>query len=303
MKLKLYGICALALLVASAACTKASPSRPSESTASSATTSVTDATTGVSLTSPSPVTPTANQQFKNVEQPITLTVKNAVTSGTTALVYTFEVATDSAFASKVYTKDGVPAGATTTALKIDKLTANKSYFWRARPERLADGSQYGGSRLRHRAGGRPESAGQRRSAAERDGRRAADAQRQQRGAQRTERPDLLPVRDFRNGGVRLAGLHRDRGGADRPVVHRSRRHDQAGGEDLLLARDRDRPGQRRDEHRLGGQRDEGAAVQPAAGDDPRLARQLCVLCRDGEDHHAGDGTERHQRRLHQEERT
>jgi hypothetical protein len=134
MKLKLYGICALALLVASAACTKASPSRPSEGTASSATTSVTDATTGVTLTSPSPVTPTANQQFKNVEQPITLTVKNAVTSGTTALVYTFEVATDSAFASKVYTKDGVPAGATTTALKIDKLTANKSYFWRARAQ-------------------------------------------------------------------------------------------------------------------------------------------------------------------------
>ncbi len=95
---------------------------------------MTDATTGVTLTSPSPVTPTANQQFKNVEQPITLTVKNAVTSGTTALVYTFEVATDSAFASKVYTKDGVPPGATTTALKIDKLTANKSYFWRARAQ-------------------------------------------------------------------------------------------------------------------------------------------------------------------------
>ncbi len=48
--------------------------------------------------------------------------------------YTFEVATDSAFATKVYTKDGVPAGATTTALKIDKLTANKSYFWRARAQ-------------------------------------------------------------------------------------------------------------------------------------------------------------------------
>jgi hypothetical protein len=123
---------ALALLVATTACTKASPTRPSDGTASGQTASVTDAVTGVTLTTPSLVTPTVNQQFKNVEQPLTLTIKNAVTSGTTALTYTFEVATDAAFAAKVYTKDGVAAGSGTTALKIDKLTPNKSYFWRAR---------------------------------------------------------------------------------------------------------------------------------------------------------------------------
>ena len=44
---------------------------------------VTDAVTGITLTSPSLVPPTVNQQFKNVEQPVTLTIKNAVTSGTT----------------------------------------------------------------------------------------------------------------------------------------------------------------------------------------------------------------------------
>src|SRR3954468_12054350 len=123
---------ALALLVATTACTKASPTRPSDGTASGQTASVTDAVTGVTLTSPALVTPTVNQQFKNVEQPLTLTVRNAVTSGTTPLTYSFEVATDAAFASKVYTKDGVAAGNGTTALKIDKLAANKSYFWRAR---------------------------------------------------------------------------------------------------------------------------------------------------------------------------
>ena len=131
---------ALALLLVATACTKASPTRPSEGTASGQTTSVTDAVTGVTLTSPTAVTPTANQQFRNAEQPITLTVKNAVTSGTTPLTYTFEVATDAAFASKVYTKDGVAAGSGTTSLKIDKLTANKSYFWHAR---AAAGSQAG----------------------------------------------------------------------------------------------------------------------------------------------------------------
>ena len=34
----------------------------------------------------------------------------------------------------MYSKDGVAAGSGTTALKIDKLTPNKSYFWRARAQ-------------------------------------------------------------------------------------------------------------------------------------------------------------------------
>jgi hypothetical protein len=135
MKLKSFGIwSALALLTITTACSKAaSPTRPSEA-ASGPTTSVTDAITGVTLTSPALVTPTVNQQFKNVEQPVTLTIKNAVTSGTTALTYTFEVASDAAFGTKVFSKDGVAAGSGTTALKIDKLPANKSYFWRARAQ-------------------------------------------------------------------------------------------------------------------------------------------------------------------------
>lgn len=135
MKLKTLRIwSALALLAVSTACTKASPTRPSEGTSTSQGASVTDAATGVTLTTPSPVTPTVNQQFKNVEQPVTLTVKNAVTSGSTPLTYAFEVASDSGFATKVFSRDGVAAGSGTTSLKIDKLTPNKSYFWRARAQ-------------------------------------------------------------------------------------------------------------------------------------------------------------------------
>src|SRR5947209_8231586 len=118
---------AVALLAMSTACTKASPTRPSDGSASGQSASVTDAVTGITLTTLALVTPTVNQQFKNVEQPLTLTVRNAVTSGTTPLTYSFEVATDAAFASKVFTKDGVAAGNGTTALKIEKLAANKSY--------------------------------------------------------------------------------------------------------------------------------------------------------------------------------
>jgi len=135
MKLKSFGIwSALALFALTTACTKASPTRPSEAAASGTTASVTDATTGVTLTAPTAVTPTVNQQFKNVEQPITLTVKNAVSSGSTPLTYTFEVASDAAFGTKVFSRDGVAAGSSTTSLKIDKLTANKTYYWRARAQ-------------------------------------------------------------------------------------------------------------------------------------------------------------------------
>src|SRR3954471_6845282 len=102
---------ALALLVVANACTQASPTRPSDVSAAGTTAVAVDAVTGVTLTAPSPVAPTVNQQFRYAEQPLTLTVKNAVSTGTTAKTYTFEVATDAAFANKVYSKDGVAEGA------------------------------------------------------------------------------------------------------------------------------------------------------------------------------------------------
>src|SRR3954453_23772763 len=93
---------ALGLLAMSIGCTKTSPTRPSDGASAGQGASVTDATTGVTLTTPTLVTPTVNQQFKNVEQPITLTVKNAVTSGSTMLTYTFDVASEAAFSNKVF---------------------------------------------------------------------------------------------------------------------------------------------------------------------------------------------------------
>src|SRR5436305_1040145 len=111
MNLKSLGTwSALALLVFTTACTKASPTRPSDATASGQTAAVTDAVTGVTLTAPTLITPAVNQVYKFAEQPITLVVGNAVSTGSTPLTYTFEVASDAAFASIVYAKSGVAAG-------------------------------------------------------------------------------------------------------------------------------------------------------------------------------------------------
>src|SRR5947207_9674904 len=135
MKKSLIVWSAFALLFAATACTKSSPSRPSDLTANGGGGTVTDATNGTTITTPVMVSPTVNQQFKFSDQPLTLTVKNAAQTGSGGLTYSFEVATDAAFVSKVYSKDGVAEGGNgQTSLKIDTLAGPgaKSYFWRTR---------------------------------------------------------------------------------------------------------------------------------------------------------------------------
>src|SRR4051812_1564035 len=92
---------------------------------------VTDALSGVSLTAPAPSTPTEGQAFKYAEQPVTLVVKNAVTTGATP-TYTFQVAGDAAFGSLVFNQEGIAQGAATTSVALPKLAGAKTYFWRAR---------------------------------------------------------------------------------------------------------------------------------------------------------------------------
>jgi len=79
------------------------------------------------------VLPANGAQVQNSDQPLTLAVQNAVASKTTGTTYTFEVATDSAFASKVQTKDGVKEGTGgQTSVKLDALPAAADYYWHAR---------------------------------------------------------------------------------------------------------------------------------------------------------------------------
>jgi len=88
---------------------------------------------GITLTTPQPVTPTAGQRFKFADQPVTLTLKNAASTGSTPLTYGFQVANDANFTSVAFAKDGVAEGSGgQTSLKIDKLAGNKDYYWRVR---------------------------------------------------------------------------------------------------------------------------------------------------------------------------
>jgi hypothetical protein len=128
-------------VAATVACSQQTPARPSETaaaataadTAASTTRSVTDDLTGVTLTSPVPVSPSDGQALKFAEQPLKLVVKNAVATGAAALTYSFQVASDAAFASVVFSQDGVAEGGNgQTSVSVSKLPGAKTYFWHAR---------------------------------------------------------------------------------------------------------------------------------------------------------------------------
>ena len=150
MKQTVFVMTAAVLIAAGVACSQhaASPSATKDAAtgSSSATSStagatseadgaarvVTDALSGVSLTAPTPSTPNDGQTFKYAEQPLTLVVKNAVTTGS-APTYTFQVASDAGFSTVVNAQDNVAQGANgTTSVVLPKLAGAKTYFWRAR---------------------------------------------------------------------------------------------------------------------------------------------------------------------------
>jgi hypothetical protein len=113
----------IAIGVGATACSKSTPTQPS------------DAGTTSSVTMPRPVAPAPNVLIRNVDQPVTLVVANAVVTQGSASTYTFEVATDTAFVNKVFSKAGVAAGANgQTSLTIDRIGPGAQYYWRAHAE-------------------------------------------------------------------------------------------------------------------------------------------------------------------------
>jgi hypothetical protein len=120
MMCRLTRLTAVVLAGVAAACSNNSPSSPTGSGATA------------SVTVPRPSLPSANASVRFADQPVTLAVQNAVTTGS-GVVYTFEVASDASFASKLQTKDNVSEGSGgQTTVKLDPLAGGQDYFWRAR---------------------------------------------------------------------------------------------------------------------------------------------------------------------------
>jgi hypothetical protein len=96
---------------------------------------------GVEITSPRALLPAAGAKLKESQQPVQLMIENASSTGVRPLYYTFEVATDSTFQTKLFARGQVPPGDNgRTSIQIDRLELGRNYYWRARAE---DGANSG----------------------------------------------------------------------------------------------------------------------------------------------------------------
>src|SRR5262245_14693106 len=95
---------------------------------------------GVTISAPVLLEPAQGFKYKESEQPIRLIIQNATTNGVRPLTYTFEVASDSGFSTKVFSKASVAPGDGKTSVTLERLDIGKSYYWRAWAE---DGANTG----------------------------------------------------------------------------------------------------------------------------------------------------------------
>jgi hypothetical protein len=122
---------AACVLAAALAAGCESSSNPSVPTGSAAATVGADAT--ASIAAPRPLSPANNATIRNADQPVTLTVLNAITTASSAVTYTFEVASDAAFANRVQTFSDVAEGAGgQTTRRLDPLAPARDYWWHVR---------------------------------------------------------------------------------------------------------------------------------------------------------------------------
>jgi hypothetical protein len=122
------------LALVSAACGKANPAQPSSTNGGSP---------GTSYTAPGLVAPLNKAQIAYASQPVFMIISNSAASSGQSTSYSFEVATDTGFANKVFTRDNAPAeqGGGVTHQAIDaKLPGATTYYWHAK---VTSGSSVG----------------------------------------------------------------------------------------------------------------------------------------------------------------
>lgn len=96
---------------------------------------------GVDISPPRMLEPGDGTRYRESQQPIQLKIENASSNGVRPLYYTFEVAADEAFGTKMFARSGVqPGGNGQTSVVVDRLELGRTYYWRVRAE---DGANTG----------------------------------------------------------------------------------------------------------------------------------------------------------------
>lgn len=99
---------------------------------------------GVNITAPKIMVPQSGSEIPVDQQPLTLTVGNASSSGVRPLSYVFDVGADANFTNVVFTRNSVaPGDGGQTSLQLpDPLAAAGTYYWRAHVEDGANTGPY-----------------------------------------------------------------------------------------------------------------------------------------------------------------
>jgi hypothetical protein len=99
---------------------------------------------GVQISAPKTLEPAAGAQIPGDQQPLTLLLENASSTGQRPLTYTVEVATEAGFTNRVFSQNSIPPGDNgRTSLKLpSSLSMGKVYFWRAKALDGANESPY-----------------------------------------------------------------------------------------------------------------------------------------------------------------
>jgi hypothetical protein len=102
---------------------------------------------GVVISPPALVNPAAGAGLKAQQQPVTLTIQNATTTGVRPLYYRVELSSDSSFSHVLYTASKVSPGASgkTSVSLGTALPTDHTYSWRVRAEDGANTGPYSSS--------------------------------------------------------------------------------------------------------------------------------------------------------------
>lgn len=99
---------------------------------------------GIEISSPKMLEPAPGTKISVEKQPVTLLIENAGSNGPRPLSYTFDIATDTAFSSIVFSRDGVAQGegGRTSLRMTDALATGRTYYWRVRAQDGANTGPY-----------------------------------------------------------------------------------------------------------------------------------------------------------------
>jgi hypothetical protein len=99
---------------------------------------------GVEISAPKMLEPASGTKISIEKQPVTLLIENAGSNGPRPLTYSFDIATDTGFSNKVFSREGIAQGdgGRTSLRMADALATGHTYYWRVRAQDGANTGPY-----------------------------------------------------------------------------------------------------------------------------------------------------------------